>query len=81
MLFFLLSGIQGGMFSPAGFLSSGTALSENHIMCEIVSPSVPIFQTKKHVVVARGRPQLAVSCSPPSLHSAILLLVDHGLII
>lgn len=46
MLFFLLSGIQGGMSSPAGFLSSGTAVSENHIMCEIVSPALPIFQIK-----------------------------------
>lgn len=46
MLVFLLSGIQGGMFSPAGFLSSGTAVSENHIMCEIASPALPIFQIK-----------------------------------
>ena len=46
MLFFLLSDIQGGMSSPAGFLSSGTAVSENHIMCEIVSPALPIFQIK-----------------------------------
>lgn len=37
-LFFFLSGIGERMFSPAELLSSGTAMSENHIMYEIASP-------------------------------------------
>ena len=40
--FFLLSGIGERMFSPAELLSSGTTMSENHIMYEIASPP-PIF--------------------------------------
>lgn len=41
-LFFLLSGIGERMFSPAELLSSGTAMSENHITYEIAPPP-PIF--------------------------------------
>lgn len=77
-LFFLLSGIGERMFSPAELLSSGTAMSENHITYEIASPP----HLLKEKCCSSQRQILTgsvVSCTP--LHLAVLLLVDHGLII